>query len=267
MKNILTIALLCLSLSTYSQTNNGDIEIPLSSPGEVGFLKSHLHHGSITVRGEDRTNVIVRYDSDDDYDYNSSKDSRRGGLRRVGRTKAGIEIIEDNNNIKITSDSKNKDIEILVIVPLNFNIEISNHNGDDLTVENINGELNIESHNSDITADNISGHVNANTYNGDIEIRFADIPDSKDMVFSSYNGDIDIAIPSTYKSNFKLKTTNGEILSDLEIEEINNNAEIKKSENGSFKLYTDTWTHAKLNGGGKEIKINTRNGDILLRAK
>lgn len=254
-------------MTSFLFSQNNDIEVPLTNPGKVGFLKSHLHHGSITVIGEERQNVVVRYDLDEDNDYKHNKNSGRGGLRRVGSGKAGIEITEEDNYIKIDSDSRNKDIEITVLVPLNFNIEISNHNGDDLSVENITGEIDIESHNSDISAHNISGFVNANTYNGDVEITFNNIPNSKDMSFSSYNGDIDISLPSTYKSNFKLKTVNGEILSDLDIEEVSKTPELKTSKKGSFKLYTDTWTYAQLNGGGNEIKINTRNGDILLRAK
>ena len=51
----------------------------------------------------------------------------------------------------------------------------------DLIVENITGEINIESHNSDISAHNISGFVNASTYNGDVKITFNNIPNSKDM--------------------------------------------------------------------------------------
>jgi len=265
MKNIFTFLFIFTTSLAIAQRNN-DIEVPLSNPGEIGFLKSHLHHGSITVIGEERNNIVVSYDADDDDDYDYNNNSRRGGLRRVGRVKTGIEITEEDNRIKIDSDSKNKDIEITVYVPLNFNVEISNHNGDDLHVENIIGEINIESHNSDITAKNITGFVNANTYNGDVEVTFKDIPNSKDMSFSSYNGDIDISMPSTYKSNFKLKTVNGEILSDLDIKEVSKTPEMKTSEKGSFKLYTDTWTYAELNGGGNEIKINTRNGDILLRA-
>ncbi len=265
MKNIFTLFLLSFVTILGAQSNK-DIEVPLSNPGKIGFLKTHLHHGSIIVIGEDRDNVVVNYDLDED-DNHEEEDSRRGGLKRVGRAKSGIKITEDNNIIEIDSDSKNKDIEITIIVPLNFNIEISNHNGDDLTVENITGEINIESHNSDISALNISGFVNANTYNGDVEISFDKIPSSKDMAFSSYNGDIDISLPSSYRADFKLKTVNGEILSDLDIEEVGKTPEFKSSKKGSFKLYTDTWTYAKLNGGGNEIKINTHSGDIMLRAK
>ena len=264
MKNTFTLLLTLFTALLLAQSNS-DINVPLSNPNEAGYLEIHIHNGDISVIGEERNDVAVQYDVDDDSPFRKNKNKTKNGLKRIGKPKAGLEITEDNNVVIIDTDSHSNELELLIMVPKNFNVNISNHNGDDLEVRNVTGEVNIESHNSDITAMDISGTVNAQSYNGDIDIEIEQISGSKDMSFGSYNGDIDLRIPSSYKADFKLKSQNGEILSDLDLEEVAKTPELKSSNNGSFKLYTDSWTYAQLNGGGSEIKINTNNGDITLR--
>lgn len=262
MKNILRILLLFVANIAIGQ-NNSDINVPLSNPSQIGLLDVNLNFGSITVIGENRNNVTLRYDIEEDDDDN---DRGRNGLKRIGKPKAGLEVVEKNNTVKISGNNHNE-LEILILVPKQFNVNLESHNGDDLVVENIEGEVTIESYNSDVMAKNINGSVNANSYNGDIEIGFTGISTANDMIVTSYNGDVEISLPESSNCEFKLKSQNGELLSDLNLVEYPSQDHKQERNGDATKIYTDSWTLTKLNKGGPEIKITTRNGDIILRKK
>lgn len=268
MKYIYLFFITTLYTSIAFSQDGSDINVPLTDPESRGLLKIYVHQGSITVIGQDRTDVAVNYDVDNDdhhYKHKNKNKKKYSGLRRIGSPKPGIEITEDNNVVEIECESHNGEVDITIYLPVNFDLDLGNHTNGDISVENINGEVNLESHNGDISATEIKGTVHANTYNGDVEVEMVTIPNPNDMSFGSYNGDIEIILPPDYSTDFKLKTHTGDILSDLELAEVSQKSDLKKSNNGSFKIYTDTWTYVRLNQGGPEVTINSYNGDIIIK--
>ena len=80
-----------------------------------------------------------------------------------------------------------------------MDVEAKTHNGGDIVVTNIQGELELTNHNGEITASNISGAVIATTYNGEIKVTFDKVKDATPMSYTTYNGDVDITFPATMK--------------------------------------------------------------------
>ncbi|HYC83590.1 MAG TPA: DUF4097 family beta strand repeat-containing protein, partial [Chryseosolibacter sp.] len=145
---------------------------------------------------------------------------------------------------------------------------VHTYNDGDLIVSNIEGECAITNYNGEITALNISGSVVATTYNGEIKVTFDKVTPDTPMSFSTYNGDIDITMPSTVKASFKMKTEQGDIYTGFEMKVVNSGVvPVKDSKDGRLSIKIDEWKRGDVNGGGPEISMKTYNGDILVRKK
>jgi hypothetical protein len=74
------------------------------------------------------------------------------------------------------------------------------------------------------------------------------------MSFSSMNGSVDVTLPPTSKLNVKLRTQNGGIWTDFDIQ----------TQPGSTGQGEKTIT-GTINGGGADFDLRTHNGNIYLR--
>jgi len=236
-------ALTTITLDTNAQNSN-EFTVPLSDPAKRGKLKAHINYGSISVKGTARKDILVRYKSEDDDDEEDSKDKSKNGLKRIGSGGIDFEVAESDNNVKVSSNSWNK------------------------TISNIQGETVLTNYNGEITAINISGSVIATTYNGDIKVLFDKVTAGTPMSYSTYNGDIDIALPPTHKASLKMKTEQGDIYSDFDVAFKNTGpVQQKKTDAGVYKVIVDEWKRGDINGGGPELTIKNYNGDIFIRKK
>jgi hypothetical protein len=265
MKNILLATLMAIiSPSVEAQTSN-QVTVPLSSPGKIGLLETDIKSASIKVTGSNRSDILVKYlliektdDEEEDYEL-------RGGLKKIKTNNFDLEISEDKNTISIKSESWFQQIELEIEVPINFNLDLHNYTGRFIEVQNISGDINLESYAGTITAKGVSGTVNASTYAGKIEVVFNQITPDQSMAFSNYSGTIDLTLPANYKATFKMKTTFSEVYSAFDMNVVSKPAELKKTEGKTFKLSTDDWTVGSINGGGPEIMIKNFSGGIYLR--
>ncbi|HEY0744040.1 MAG TPA: DUF4097 family beta strand repeat-containing protein [Chryseosolibacter sp.] len=275
-RNFLTIALTLITLglilvgsAAFAQGGN-EFTVPLSDPAKRGKLKAHLNYGSITVKGTGRKDILVKYKAEQD-----EEDRGRGhngknldGLKRVSGGGMDLEASENNNYVKISSDSWNNKMDLEIEVPSGFDLDIHTYNDGDLIVSNIQGELALTNYNGEITALNISGSAVATTYNGDIKITFDKITENTPMSYSTYNGDIDLAMPAATKASFKMKTEQGEIYTGFDME-ITSSGPVQKKDtkSGTFKIVIDDWKKGNINGGGPEMTMKNYNGDIYIRKK
>ncbi|NNF36248.1 MAG: hypothetical protein HKN68_19245 [Saprospiraceae bacterium] len=246
------------------------VTVPLSAGVEKGVLDVDVKSGSVKIIGTSRQDVLVKYQIIDQTDEESdeNKESEMKGLKKISNNSMDFKIEEIDSEVIIKSDTWFKGVDLVVEVPQNFDLDINNGMGGNVEVENVSGELNLASYLGSVYAKNVSGVVNANTYTGEIEVTFNNITSGKDMSFISYTGKVDITLPATYAASLKMKTDWGDIYSDLDITPVEQKPEFKKDETGKgFKLYTDSWTYATINGGGPELTMKTQMGSIYLRKK
>jgi DUF4097 and DUF4098 domain-containing protein YvlB len=84
------------------------------------------------------------------------------------------------------------------------------------------------------------------------------------------NGDIDVTLPPDVKANLKMKSEQGEIFSDFDINMTRQPAKAEaaeKTEQGKYRITFDKSLYGVVNGGGQEIGFNTFSGDIYIRKK
>lgn len=262
---ILFVLILSLIMVEAASAQN-QIAVPLSNPGEPGKLSLGIIRGSVTVSGYDGDEVIIRYGGDVEDEDKEEREVTRDGLRRISGNSTGFEVQEDDNMVEIGSVSPMRKINFDISVPRNFSLNISVVHGDDLTIQNVNGELEVSHVNGDVSLNNVGGSATVNTVNGDITATFQTVATDKPMAFSNVNGDIDITLPDNARVSAKMKSDWGEVYTDFEMD-INNSDEdrLDTSEPGVFKVSVNNWINGTINGGGPEYMFKSMRGDIYIR--
>lgn len=240
-----------------------ELEIPLSNPGERGFLDLATRNGGLTVIGYDGPTVKVKVIK---YGKKVEQKKSQNGMRLISSGGFNFEASENNNKVKIDSDGWNNRVDFVVQVPRNFDLKLDTYNNGVIEVEGVNGELDLESYNGPITIKDISGSASASTYNGAVKAIFTSVTPDVPMNFDTYNGDVDITVPAGTKFSTKMKT-NREIYTDFESFNL---VQTKPTRNrdprrGGTSIKFENWVQGDLNGGGAEVTMKTRNGNIYIR--
>jgi DUF4097 and DUF4098 domain-containing protein YvlB len=86
------------------------------------------------------------------------------------------------------------------------------------------------------------------------------------MSFITFNGDVDVTFPASFKADLKMSSMQGEILSDFQLELVPSQPKIDRGDN-RFSFKVEREVHARVGGGGPEIRLKTFNGDIQIRRR
>lgn len=265
MKKIIAIGIFIGMTIALVAQDSGEFAVPLSDPAKRGKLKVESRYGSLTVRGTARKDVLIKYSAQEG---KKKEKPAPDGLNRVSGGSLDLEVSENGNMVSVDADSWSSRINLEIEVPMGIDLNVSTYNSGDILIENIQGELEIESYNGKIDANQISGSVIASTYNGHIKVSFDKVKESAPMSYSTYNGDVDITLPSATKASFKMKTERGEILSGFDMKMITTNPVRKEdTKTGTYKVVIDKWVQGDVNGGGAEISMRNYNGNIIIRKK
>jgi len=242
------------------------VTVPFSDPSRPGLINVSLVQGSITVRGSNRKDVLVIAHPEAD------RPSRRPnpdaeGLRRIPQN-AGYRVEEDSNRMRISSDSPNRSITFEILAPTHTNLKLSAVNGGDILVENIDGELDISNTNGGITLTGVAGSVDAGTTNGNVRATLTRVTEQKPMAFTSLNGSVDVTLPASTKANLRLRSDNGDVYSDFEMQikaETLPTVQDSASRNGRYRISRNKSVVGSINGGGPEFELRTFNSNVYVR--
>jgi DUF4097 and DUF4098 domain-containing protein YvlB len=123
----------------------------------------------------------------------------------------------------------------------------------------------------EIKIDEIDGGVKATTMGGDIEVHMIGDPDQydRDVVLSSMGGDIMLTVPAGLSMDFDIKLTLTRHVSDDEYRIISDfPMKIEKSDDQDYSGRSDRryiYGTGKVAGGKNKIRIDTINGDIIIK--
>ena len=242
------------------------LTIPLSDPGKPGTLKVHLIRGSIRVTGYTGNQVVIDAITKQSDKPEKPKESVEG-MRRISKNGAmDISATEENNVVNVSSKLFNSHMELNIKVPAKFSLNVGTINEGDVLVENVDGVLEITNVNGDIRLNNISGSAVANTVNGLLKVNFKTVDTKSPMAFSTLNGNVDVTLPPTAKFDIKIKSDQGEIYSDFDVDVDKSIQQATKvAKDGMYKVSIEDWVKGKVNGGGSEIMMKNMNGNIFLR--
>jgi hypothetical protein len=198
------------------------------------------------------------------------KEKKIAGMKRLSGSSSGLEVEEENNVITITTQSWRTATDLDIQVPLASSLEVQSSMDGAVVVEGVSGEIDINNINGPVTLRSVSGTILVHTVNGDIEAVLTRLASDKPLSFSTMNGDIDVTLPADVRANLKMKSEQGDIYSDFDINMTRQPASSEPSEKtdqGKYRITFDKALYGTINGGGQEISFTTFRGDIYIRKK
>ena len=252
------------------------VSVALSDPSRPGTIQMDIVMGSIMVRGENRRDILIearagggagsrprRRPSDDD--------PPPAGLRRLTQN-GGFSVEEDRNTVSIDVGPP-RNIDFIIEVPMQTNVDVETVMGS-IVVDGIEGELEIESVNGTVMLTNVGGSVVAHTVNGKLTATITRPAAQKAMAFTSMNGSVDVTLPAAVKANLKLRSDQGDVYTDFDLQlrrgsarpNPNPNPDIDVRRNGRTRVIdVDNAIYGSVNGGGPDFEMRTFNGNVYVR--
>ena len=253
------------------------VTVPLSDPSRPATVRAHLLTGSITVKAYDGKEIIVEANprgSDEEsrpghrHVVGSKDDASTEGLKRIPVNSTGLSIEAENNQVRISTDSMRRAVDLTITVPVHTSLSLHTVNSGNISVTGVDGELDINNVNGEVTLTNVSGSAVAHALNGHVRATFNRI-DQKPMAFSSMNGNIDVTFPASLKANLSMRTDNGEVFSDFDVKleptAPQQTVEDGRPHGGTYRVKVDKTVRGTINGGGPEIQFKNFNGNIYIR--
>ncbi|HEY2117419.1 MAG TPA: DUF4097 family beta strand repeat-containing protein [Candidatus Angelobacter sp.] len=263
----LALAVLVAMAQPLQAQSDNKVTVPLTDPSRPVTLRAHLVSGSITVKGGDVKEVVVEAKARGNEESHSG--GRAEGMKRIPMTSTGLNIEAENNNVRVSTDSYQRTIDLVITVPTRTSLSLHTVNDGNILVSGVDGELNIDNVNGEVDLKNIGGSVVAHALNGHVLVTFNRIDPQKPMAFSSLNGDIDVTFPADLKANVSLRTDNGDVYSDFDVKvqptAPQQTVEDDRGKGGKYRVKIDKNVRGTINGGGQEIQFKNFNGNIYIR--
>lgn len=260
-KRILLFAsILIINSAGYCQSEQLVINLsPSSIPGVLTFENPK---GSIKVTGYEGNVLLVT----GTLRFSETEQPAANSMRRIEQKVPDISAEVTGNNITLLTRATGKTVDFDIKVPRNFSLKLRSMDNGNVEIVNINGEIEVANDNGDIYLGNISGSAVLGSVYGKITAIFREVKPDSPMMFTSFEGDITISLPESVNARLKLKSENGEILSDFDIEPVNRKSVVKKVDN-TLVYSLEDWITGTINKGGPEYIIKSYNGNIILSKK
>jgi DUF4097 and DUF4098 domain-containing protein YvlB len=267
---VVVVAILCAVLGAapargqaQGQSGADHVSVALSDPARPALVKASLVSGGITVKAYDGKEVVV-----DARARNHEASRSDSNMKRIVVSSTGLSVEEENNEVRISTDSYMRAVDLTISVPAHTSLKLSAVNNGDIVVTGVDGELDVNDVNGSVTLNNVSGSAVAHALNGRVLVTFTRV-NQKPMAFSSLNGDIDVTFPADLKANLSLKSDRGEIFSDFDVQvqasAPQQTVEDGRKNGGKYLVKIDKTVHGTINGGGPELQFTNFNGGIYIR--
>ena len=247
-----------------TQASGDRIPITLSDPSRPAHVKVSMVNGGITVKAYDGKEVVVEA-----HVRNRENARNEGGPKRLAISTTGLSVEEENNEVNINTESYMHAIDVTVSVPVHTSLKLRAVNDGDIVVTGVDGDLDVDDVNGSVTLTNVSGSAVAHALNGHLHATFTRVDPQKAMAFSSLNGDIDVTFPADLKANVSIRSDQGDVFSDFDVQMKAATAqpvvEDNRGHGGKYRVKIDKTVHGTINGGGPEIQFRNFQGQIYIR--
>src|SRR5215472_7436371 len=121
--------------------SGGDrVPVTLSDPSHPALVKASLVNGGITVKAYDGKEVIVEARA-----RNRDRDSARSdsNMKRIIVSSTGLSVEEENNEVRINTDSYMRPIDLTISVPVHTSLKLRAVNSGDIVVSGVDGDIDV----------------------------------------------------------------------------------------------------------------------------
>jgi len=231
-------------------------------------------HGSIRVIGADRTDVqldvqrVVRAATDDDLDAADDEVvldivDAEPRIEAIVREKdgeiCGEESPRGNGTWRRTRYVVTYDFAIQV--PRDTQLRLCTIDGREVLIEGTSGRFELTNVNGRITMPNMRGSGTAHTVNGPIVAAFAEQPREASR-FETTNGDVIVGFPADLGADLKMKTFNGGLFTDFDVQPLPQPIAVPERRDGGFVYRSNGFTLVRAGRGGPELTFDTFNGSV-----
>lgn len=282
---VLIVVSWTIAISAKERTVSHNLE--LTDPTKVAMIEVSLMQGTINIEGYKGKSVeIVATVSDlakvRENDWkdalpvktithvngdNERKRPSTKGLKKVEKTNVNIDIEELNNKVSIVSHTSRQNIMLTIKVPFSSNLDIELHRSEGISINNVHGNIEIESSMGPISAKGVRGSIVAESSSSDLSIVFEEFNLDNPSSLTVHRGDIDVTLPKKSSATIEVKNYDGEIFSGLDVEFENVDKVEKGNSRGRQQIVLGGSMQATINGGKQKLKLNTLRGDMFIRTK
>ncbi|MFC2156738.1 DUF4097 domain-containing protein [Acidobacteriota bacterium] len=149
-------------------------------------------------------------------------------------------------------------------VPKETNFYLKTVTDGDITVENMSGDFEVKNVNGKVTIIDVAGSGLAHTVNGGVKVYFSRNPENT-CSFKTVNGDLELYFKDRLSADFRLKTFHGDAYTDFEYKPLPTTTEEKVEKKGKYVYKYNHNFGVRVGKGGPEIKMDTLNGDLLIK--
>ena len=256
MKTLLLLSASLLLCLTNAQAQEYKTKLANAKDRKVTL---EIDGGDIKIEGYTGDEVIIQASSGYEAPPERAKGLKPLYYSAVDNSGIGLAVTPESGGLKIEKATR-KQIKYTIKLPRKVSIlyqQTNWHNGD-ITINNMDGDLEIKTNNGSVDLNNITGPVVANTTNGEIKAVFSGLSQDKPTAISTINGVIDITLPATTKANMKLQSISGEMYTDFDLG-------VKNSKDGLSRVGGSHQVDGTANGGGVDIQLKTINSNIYIR--
>jgi DUF4097 and DUF4098 domain-containing protein YvlB len=247
-----------------AQNGPDRVSVNLSDPARPAFIKASMVNGGITVKAYEGKEVIVEART-----RNEEREKPSNGPKRINVSTTGLSIEEENNEVRISTESYARTIDLTISVPVHTSVKLRAVNDGDIVVTGVDGELDVDDINGEVDLNNVSGSAVAHALNGHVHVNFVKVNTEKPMAFSSLNGDIDVTFPADVKANVSIRSDRGDVFSDFDVQlqasAPKQEVEDGRGKGGKYRVKIDKTVHGTINGGGPEYQFTNFQGQIYIR--
>lgn len=299
MKTIIRLAgimilLWAAGLADNAQESQADhAVVSFTNPAKPGTVEVDISEGSITVRGYEGKDVIIdarwrervltkeekeqeaaQGEEGEELDQEElarkkAQAEKAKGMKAIEVESMGLTIEEEENVVRVNAEEGKRAVDLVIQVPFSTSLQLSCRDDErGVTVDRVDGEIEVETSDGPIILTNVSGPVVADSSDGEIKAVFGKVTPGKPMSFSAMEGDIDITLPFDVKASLKIKTDEGKIFTDFDVQltpSQQKKEEDERKEGGGYRVSFEKVTMGLINGGGVEIQLTTYEGNIYVR--
>ncbi|MBK7392932.1 MAG: DUF4097 family beta strand repeat protein [Chloracidobacterium sp.] len=220
----------------------------MTAPGDGSISVDGRQNGGISIRGENRSDVLIR-----------------ACVQTWGKTDDAAKSIASNIKISTSgtiqaensSGDKGWSVSYEISVPRASNVDLTAHNGG-LSVKGVDGSINFTTMNGGVNLDGVAGTVKGRTTNGGINVRLVGSSwKGTGLDVQTTNGGVNIIVPENFAARVEAGTTNGGFTSDIV------GLQPEKSDDNKY-YQRKTRVNTDLNGGGPLVRIMTTNGGVRI---
>src|SRR5437870_12187640 len=96
-------------------------------------------------------------------------------MKRIVISSTGLSVEEENNEVRISSDSVMRAIDLTISVPVHTSRKLSPVNSGDIVVTGVDGEVDVNDENGSVTLNNVSDSASAHALNGRLLATFSPV--------------------------------------------------------------------------------------------